>query len=36
MVNRAISLDDAGECLEAQTMEGFASEVLQARRKGAA
>jgi hypothetical protein len=36
IINRAITKDDRGECLQPQTMEGFASEVLFARRQGVA
>jgi hypothetical protein len=36
VVNRAITQDDAGECLLPQTMDGFASDILLARREGAA
>jgi hypothetical protein len=33
-MDAAMSLEDAGECLEAQTMEGFSSEVLLGRPRG--
>jgi hypothetical protein len=35
VINEAISLDDEGECLTPQTMEGFSSEHLLAMRTGA-